>query len=205
MTAFATGPTAGFIDPVHAAQRVFSALMRAMAEPGRGQPLASDLVPPAPLSPELAAVALALLDYETPVWLDAALAASPQVVAFLRFHTGAPVVADPGKARFAFFADGQSLPPFQAFAQGEPDNPDRSTTLVVAVARFEAEPLTLAGPGIDGTRGFGAVPLPVDFAARLEANGSAFPLGVDVILCAPGAVAALPRTVRPVAHPSVRA
>lgn len=186
----------GFGDPVHAAQRTFSALMWAMAEPGRVVPLAADLTPPAPLTPELGAVALALLDYETPVFLGGRLGAQPEVTDFLRFHTGAPRVLDAAEARFAFFCTGEELPSFTAFAQGEPDNPDRSATLVVNVARFAEGPLSLFGPGIEGHRGFGAEPLPADFAARLEANAAGFPLGIDLILCAPGAVAGLPRTVR---------
>lgn len=196
MAPFATTIAPGFTDPVHDAQRTFSALMRALAEPGRVFPLASDLAPPAPLSPELAAVALALLDYETPVALAGALGAHPEVMDFLRFHTGAPQAHELSQARFVFFRAGEELPPLAAFAQGEPDNPDRSATLVVEVARFADGPLSLFGPGIEGHRAFGAEPLPADFAARLEANAAGFPLGVDLILCAPGAVAGLPRTVR---------
>ncbi|TXN62799.1 phosphonate C-P lyase system protein PhnH, partial [Methylobacterium sp. WL6] len=79
----------GFADPVHDAQGTFRTLMDALARPGRIGRLASDLYPPAPLTPELAAVALALTDADTPVWLDAPLAANPAVAAFLRFHTGA--------------------------------------------------------------------------------------------------------------------
>lgn len=188
--------SAGFAAPVRDAQRTFSAVMWAMAEPGLPRALDAALTPPAPLSPELAAVALALLDYETPLFLDGPLAAAPDVAAFLRFHTGAPVVARPEEARFAFCADGARLPAFAAFAQGEADYPDRSTTLVVQVAGFDDGALRLTGPGIATWRDFGAHPLPADFADRLAANAAAFPLGVDLILCAPGAVAALPRTVR---------
>lgn len=187
---------AGFADPVHDAQRTFRALMTALAEPARPVPLAAALVPPAPLTPELAAIALALADYETPLWLDAPLAAAPEVRAFLRFHTGAPVVDDPASARFALIGDPERLPDFSLFAQGEPDYPDRSATLVVAVEHFGEGPLTVSGPGIAGRRCFGAAPLPGDFAARLAANGTLYPLGVDLILCAPGAVAGLPRTTR---------
>lgn len=189
---------AGFADPVHDAQRSFAALMRAMAEPGLPVPLASDLDPPAPLSREAAACALALLDYETPVFLDPPLAAAPGVAAFLRFHTGAPVVGDPAAARFALIADGAALPDFAVFAQGEPDYPDRSATLIVQVATLGPGPLRLEGPGINGRRDVGATPLPADFAARLAANRAAYPLGIDLLLIAPGAVAGLPRTVKPV-------
>lgn len=194
----ATALAAGFADPVHDAQRAFAALMRALAEPGRAVPLASALLPPAPLTPEMAAAALALLDYETPVYLDAALSAAPEVAAFLRFHTGAPVTHDPAAARFALLADAAAMPEFGSFAQGEPDYPDRSATLIVAVERIGDGPLRLAGPGIDKVRAFGAAPLPVDFPARLAANRASYPLGVDLILCAPRAVAGLPRSVAPV-------
>lgn len=188
---------AGFADPVHDSQRTFRALMRAMAEPGVPVPLASDLAPPPPLSPEMAAAALALVDYETPVFLDRTLAAAPEVARFLRFHTGAPIVAEPREARFALIGDGAALPDLALFAQGEPDYPDRSATLIVQVAELGGDALALEGPGIAGRRPFGAAPLPADFAARLAANRAGFPLGVDLILCGPGTVAGLPRSVMP--------
>ncbi|MFG1331251.1 phosphonate C-P lyase system protein PhnH [Xanthobacter autotrophicus] len=200
MAALAPALSAGFADPVHDAQRAFAALMRAMAEPARPMPLASALAPPAPLSPEMAAAALALLDYETPAYLDATLSAVPDVAAFLRFHTGAPLVTDPAAARFALIGDGAGLPDFARFAQGEPDYPDRSATLIVQVARMDEQSegaLVLEGPGIKGRRTFSAAPLPADFARRLAANRALYPLGIDLILCAPGLVAGLPRTIAP--------
>ncbi|UDQ90336.1 phosphonate C-P lyase system protein PhnH [Xanthobacter autotrophicus] len=201
--ALAAPLAAGFADPVHDAQCSFAAVMRAMAEPGLAVPLASDLDPPAPLSREAAACALALLDYETPVFLDAALSAAPAVAAFLRFHTGAPVVDDPAAARFALIADGAALPDFGAFAQGEPDYPDRSATLIVQVQELGAGALVLAGPGIKGRRSVSAAPLPADLPARLAANRALYPLGIDLILTAQGpdglgAVMGLPRSVKPV-------
>lgn len=196
--ALATPLSAGFADPVHDAQRSFAAVMRAMAEPGIPVPLASDLDPPEPLSREAAACALALLDYETPVFLDVALSAVPAVAAFLRFHTGAPVVDDPAAARFALIADAAALPDFGVFAQGEPDYPDRSATLIVQVSELGTGALTIAGPGIKGRRSFAAAPLPADLPARLAANRALYPLGIDLILTAPEAVMGLPRSVTPV-------
>lgn len=196
-------PTAlapGFADAPRASQSVFRALMDALARPGTVLPLATGLVPPAPLTAELAAIALTLADYETPVWLDPALAAAPGPSAYLRFHSGAPLVEDPAAARFALVADAGALPDLSTFAQGEPDYPDRSATLVVAVQGFAEGPWTLDGPGIDGTRRFGVQGLPADMAERLAANRALFPLGVDLILCAPGLVAGLPRSVRVIAE-----
>lgn len=189
---------AGFTDAVHQPQRAFRALMSAMAEPGRVLPLPAPLHPPAPLTAEMASLALTLLDFETPVFLDAPLAASVEVADFLKFHTGAPLTGAPSAARFALLRDGAALPDLSLFAQGEPDYPDRSATLIVAVEEMGPGPLLLEGPGISGRRAFRAAPLPEDFATRLAANAAGFPLGVDIVLCAPGCVCALPRSVRPV-------
>ncbi|OYZ89321.1 MAG: carbon-phosphorus lyase subunit PhnH, partial [Xanthobacter sp. 17-67-6] len=119
----ATALASGFADAPREAQEVFKAVMWALARPGRPVPLRTRLAPPAPLSPEMAAIALALLDYETPVWLDPALAAAPAVGAFLRFHTSAPLVETPAAGRFGLIADGAALPDFARFALGEPDYP----------------------------------------------------------------------------------
>ncbi|MGA0563612.1 phosphonate C-P lyase system protein PhnH [Ancylobacter sp. VNQ12] len=187
--------SAGFADPVFDAQAVFRAAMWALARPGRVEPVNAGLMPPAPLSPEAAALVLALCDYETPIWLDAALAAAPDVAQFLRFHTGASIVDDPGAARFALIADPLAMTDFAAFAQGSPEFPDASTTLIVQVAGFGAAGFTLEGPGIEGTVGFAATPLPEDLAARMAANRALFPLGVDLLLAGAGGVAGLPRSL----------
>jgi alpha-D-ribose 1-methylphosphonate 5-triphosphate synthase subunit PhnH len=180
-----------------ASQAVFRTVMEAMARPGQARPLPSRLAAPPPLSPAAAAVALTLLDYETPFWLDQGLAAAREVAAWFRFHTGAPLTADPAQATFAFVSDPAAQPAFAAFAAGSLEYPDRSTTLVLQVASFDhGDVLTLAGPGIAGTRAFCAVPLPPDFRARLIANREMFPRGLDLILVTPDAVAALPRSVR---------
>ncbi|MFG1464445.1 phosphonate C-P lyase system protein PhnH [Xanthobacter sp. DSM 24535] len=196
----ATALASGFADAPREAQDVFKAVMWALARPGRAIPLVSRLSPPAPLSPEMAAIALALLDYETPLWLDPSLAAAPAAAAFLRFHTSAPLVHTPAAARFALIADGAAMPAFSQFALGEPDYPDRSTTLVVQVESLGEGPILLEGPGIETSVGFAAAPLPVDFADRLAANRQIFPLGVDLILVAPGAILGLPRSARVIAE-----
>lgn len=184
----------GFDDPVLDSQATFRAAMSALARPGRVEPIAARLAPPAPLSPEAAALVLALCDYETPLWLDAALARVPDVGAFLRFHTGAPIVEAPAEARFALIAEPVEMPDFQDFAQGSPEFPDASATLVVQVEAF-AGGLLLEGPGIRGRAAFGATPLPAGFIDRMAANRAGFPLGVDLLLAGAGGVAGLPRSV----------
>lgn len=185
----------GFTDPVHDAQGTFRAVMDALARPGLPRPLSSGLVPPPPLTPELAAVALALADADTPVWLDAALAAAPEVAAYLRFHTGAPLTDDPARAAFALIREPGRCLPLSDFAPGTPAYPDTSTTLVLALdAITEGEGLHLAGPGVRGTVRMAPRPLPANFLAQIAANRADFPLGVDLILTAPGRVAGLPRS-----------
>jgi len=186
-----------FSDSVLGAQSVFRAVMDAAARPGRVLSLAGAASAPPPLSRTAAAIALTLADYDTPVFLDPPLAGAPEVTAWLRFHTGAPVTADPACAAFAFIADPAAAAPFAAFAPGTPEYPDRSTTIVFQVETLSAGlPLTLSGPGIAGSTGFSAAPLPRDFLARLVANRALFPRGVDLLLAGPDAVAALPRSVR---------
>jgi alpha-D-ribose 1-methylphosphonate 5-triphosphate synthase subunit PhnH len=186
-----------FKDPALASQAVFRTVMEAIARPGLVQPLPSGLAVPPPLSKTAAAVALTLLDYETPFWLDPGLAAAPEVAPWFKFHTGAPLTADCARAVFAFVSDSAAMPAFDVFSPGSLEYPDRSTTLVLQVASFDhGDALELSGPGIAGTRTFSAQPLPADFRARLIANREMFPRGVDLILVSEDAVAALPRSIR---------
>jgi alpha-D-ribose 1-methylphosphonate 5-triphosphate synthase subunit PhnH len=193
--ALASTLSPGFADPVFNSQNVFRAVMWALARPGTIEPIIVDLAPPAPLSIEAAAVTLALADYETPLWLDPVLAAVPEVGAFLRFHTGAAIVTDAAAARFALIADPAQLPDFSIFAQGTPDYPDASATLILQVERFATTGLQLQGPGIEGVRYFNAAPLPADLPTRWAENRALFPRGIDLILAGPGGVAALPRSL----------
>jgi len=129
-------PATAFPESVLASAVLFRAVMDALARPGEVRPLTGAVAPPSPLSATAAALATALLDYETPVWLDAALSAHPQVGNWIRLHTGAHVTADPHEAAFAFIADPERAPDFDAFSLGSPDYPDRSTTLVLQVEGF---------------------------------------------------------------------
>jgi alpha-D-ribose 1-methylphosphonate 5-triphosphate synthase subunit PhnH len=186
-----------FDDPPLASQAVFRTVMEAMARPALPRPLSVKLSPPPPLSVAAAAVALTLIDYETPFWLDPVLTADGAVAAWLSFHTGAPLAANAAAASFVFIGDPGAMPPFDAFAPGSPEYPDRAATLVLQVENFsDGEPLTFTGPGIPGSRRLAAAPLPADFRARLLANRAMFPRGVDLVLVSGATVAALPRSIR---------
>src|SRR5262245_8621903 len=184
-------------ESVLAAQAAFRAIMDATARPGSPQPIAPATAAPAPLSGEAAAIALALLDQDTPVWLDERLAAAPEVVSWLRFRTSAPVVQEPGVSAFALIGDPVRLLARDRFNPGSAEYPDRSTTLLLQVASFQqGEAMALTGPGIRDVRTFRAAPLPHDMSGRLAINRTLFPRGVDLLLAAPKQIAALPRSVR---------
>ena len=124
-------PHAGFSDAVAQSQAVFHAAMMALARPGLAQPLNVGVTPPAALTAGVAALALALCDFETTVWLDEALSRTSEVADYLRFHSGARFVKDPAQAQFALIGAPLALRPLADFAQGTLDYPDRSTTLIV--------------------------------------------------------------------------
>ena len=107
----------GFADPIFAAQGVFRAVMDAMARPGSRRRVAALTAPPAPMSHLAGAVALALCDHDTPVWLDRHLS-TPLVREWLGFHSGAAVTPIATEAHFAFPAAADDLVALESFAQG---------------------------------------------------------------------------------------
>jgi alpha-D-ribose 1-methylphosphonate 5-triphosphate synthase subunit PhnH len=185
-----------FAHPVHASQAVFRSVMDAMAHPGTIVSVGGLARTPQPLGFAGGAVALTLLDYATPLWLDPALAQSPEAAAWLRFHTGAPLTDDPHQAAFGIIGDPPRMPQFAAFSHGSMEYPDRAATLVLQVERLSGSGgFWLSGPGIRQARALFASPLPADFVARMRANRALFPRGLDIILTAGTVLAALPRSV----------
>jgi alpha-D-ribose 1-methylphosphonate 5-triphosphate synthase subunit PhnH len=179
-------------------QAAFRAVMDCMSRPGTIATLdgVTASAPPAPLAPATAALLQSLADYDSPVWLDDAFSAAPEVADWIRFHTGAPIVTDPGKAAFAVIGDPAAMPAFAQFAQGTEEYPDRSATLIVQVARFTGPAFTLTGPGIKMTNTIAAEPLPADFGSRMADNRELFPRGVDLVLTDGTSIVALPRSLR---------
>jgi len=125
------------------------------------------------------------------------LSANGEIAAYLKFHTGATLAAAPDRAAFALVDPASDAMRLADFAQGTPDYPDRSTTIVVQLRSLSQGPrLLLAGPGVRGEATLALEPLPDDFAVQWQKNHAAFPLGVDLILASGVEVAALPRSVR---------
>ena len=186
----------GFADPVLDSQRAFRSVLDALAHPGRIATLSGPEAPPPPLSPAATAVCLTLLDFETPLWLDAR-AASAEARNYLRFHCGVPLVDSPGDGRFALMADAASMPSLNTFDAGTDERPDHSATLIIQVGALHAgRGRRLIGPGIDGEARLEVEGVLPGFWDAVRANAARFPRGVDLLLCAGHQLAALPRTTR---------
>ncbi|HTM78270.1 MAG TPA: phosphonate C-P lyase system protein PhnH [Devosia sp.] len=191
------GLEGGFSDPVHQSQSSFRAIMDALASPGTVQKLAEPGLARVALTPELASILLTLSDPETPIWFADSLRHDAGVAAFVAFHTGAPIVSEPGKAVFAVAPHASELPRFEQFNLGTQEYPDRSTTIVLAVAALSGGvELSLRGPGIKGHGHISPIGLPEDFLEQWAANRELFPRGIDLVLVAGGAVLGLPRSTR---------
>src|SRR5262245_27964127 len=138
----------GFDDPTHDAQVVFRTLLRAMSRPGSCPALTYKLQPPHPLDASLAALALALIDADTPTWVDDALNCAT-VRNYLALQTGVTFTEHPSEAAFALVLDAAHTPPLHAFSTGDAYNPHRSTTVLIRLPSLtEGEQVQLAGPGI---------------------------------------------------------
>jgi alpha-D-ribose 1-methylphosphonate 5-triphosphate synthase subunit PhnH len=183
----------GFSDPGHDAQRLFRAVLDAFAHPGRIMSLPDPPAGPGTISPATAAYLLTLVDRDTPLWLAPEFD-RPAVRDFVRFHTGAPIVARRDEAVFAVLAhDTASL---DGFAIGTDPYPDRSATLVIEVPVLGAGAARRwRGPGIDGQAAVAVGGLGADFWQAWADNHALFPCGVDVVFAAGSQLLALPRSI----------
>ncbi len=185
----------GFRDPVIEAQLSFRALLEAMARPGRIQEIRTSIEPPAGIDVAAAAMLLALLDHDTPLWLeldDDREGAS----GFFTFHCGCPIATDAGTARFALLADLET-PRLERFAPGSAERPELSATVIAQLpALHGGKPMRLVGPGIDGHVSFAPQGVGSGFWDEMRRNAAQFPRGVDLVLVAGAALCGLPRTAR---------
>jgi alpha-D-ribose 1-methylphosphonate 5-triphosphate synthase subunit PhnH len=185
---------AGFVDPSHDSQRVFRAVLDAFSHPGRIVEVPAETETPGALSIAMTAFLLTLVDRETPLWLAPEFD-SAEVRDFVRFHAGAPIVADAASALFAF-ATPTREPMLDGLAIGTDPYPDRSATLVIEVPSLRGGPTrTLRGPGIDGGTTAGIAGLADSFWSEWTANRALFPCGVDVVFAAGNELLALPRSL----------
>lgn len=184
----------GLADPAHDSQRLFRTLLDAFAHPGRIVTLPEGPAGVGFLSPAATAFLLTLVDRDTRLWLSPDFDL-PVVRDFVRFHTGAPLVAREVDAQFAFLTP-RRAPLLDGFAIGTDPYPDRSATLVIEVPSLvDGPPLTLRGPGIEHQARVGIAGLPASFVAEWSANRALFPCGVDLVFTAGTELTALPRSI----------
>lgn len=158
------------LEPVHATQTTYRVLLEALARPGVARALPAWWVREAPpaLGPALAATCLTLLDDDVAVWAQpGALDAAAR--AWLTFHTGTRLCTEPAQADFALVTDPVSLA-LEAFATGTAEEPQRSTTVLIRLPRFDGgAPVRASGPGIESSVVM-APPLPLRSGERGSAT-----------------------------------
>lgn len=202
----------GFHDPGCDSQKVFRHCLHAMAHPGSIMELTPNLTVPAPMMQATGAIALALLDQDTTVWLSPGLS-SATVIDYLRFHTGCQVTPDSSDADFALVQSASELNSLGHFNHGSDEFPEHGTTVVLQVAALDNDPMwELTGPGIKHHRslrvhpglgyatGIAGEPAAEAFARwfvpEWQQNQRRFPGGIDLFLVSGHHLCALPRSTR---------
>ena len=190
---------AAFAAPALAGQEVFRGALEALSRPGRIVRIAAELQAPPGVQRAAAALALALLDQDTQLWLSPSLA-DPAAAAYFRFHTGCVLAPAPERADFALVA-ARELPPLAAFAPGTDEFPHRSAPLIIEVQSLvaavgAASGWTLSGPGMQAPIGLRVGGLGAPFEREWAQNHRRFPRGVDAYLTCGDSLCGLPRTTR---------
>lgn len=183
-----------FADPVFDSQAVFMQSLHAMSYVGRRQQLSIALTCPVGIQPAMAALALTLLDFETPFY---SLGLSEKALAWLRFHTQAPEAAQLAEAHFVLVAANHFLPPMHSCRQGSEIYPDQGATLLVELPSLDQGPgLQVTGPGIAEPITLNLAGLPDDFVQQRSRNYLQFPAGVDLFVTCGQAFIGLPRSTK---------
>ncbi|MCX8116420.1 MAG: phosphonate C-P lyase system protein PhnH [Desulfobacterota bacterium] len=185
----------GFSNPVFESQATFRQILKALSYPGRVVPMPAAQAAPNPLYPTTGAVCLTLLDLETPLWVDYGKTA--EMVDWLRFHCGCPIVEAPSLASFGIFTKPGSEIDLEPFSPGEEEFPERSATLLIQVEGFiSGTGRTFIGPGIRSQERIAIEGLTEAFWKAWDLNHHRYPLGIDVLFLSREAIVGLPRTTR---------
>jgi alpha-D-ribose 1-methylphosphonate 5-triphosphate synthase subunit PhnH len=182
-------------ETVAQSARQFRVLLNAMARPGIELELCGDVEAPTPLSPAAAIAARNLFDFQTPVWLSPEVN-SDEVLDFLRFHTGAVFVKNPGEAAFAILNAKEFEKHLQHFSIGTDEYPDRSATVIVQTGARASASVTLRGPGIKDSHSLSVPGITLNVWRKLSDNSALFPLGIDMMFAGARSVIGLPRSTK---------
>lgn len=193
MSTLTQTPAAGFDDPVQQSQQAFRALLDAMARPGRVTTVDTEVGHPEGLAPALAAALLTLADLDTPVWLGPGFD-SDVMKTWLRFHSGAPLAAQPAQAAFALL-DAAQMPSLDSFSFGTDESPERGATLLIQVPGLNgASAMTWRGPGIKDSIAMPVCGLDKSVWQQRAALSIEFPRGLDLYLGCGRDLVGLPRS-----------
>lgn len=193
MSTLTQTPVAGFDDPVQQSQQAFRALLDAMARPGRIVTVETEVGHPEGLAPALAAALLTLADLDTPVWLGPGFD-SDVMKTWLRFHSGAPLAAQPAQAAFALL-DAAQMPPLDSFSFGTDESPERGATLLIQAPGLNgASAMTWRGPGIKDSIAMPVCGLDKSVWQQRAALSIEFPRGLDLYLGCGRDLVGLPRS-----------
>jgi alpha-D-ribose 1-methylphosphonate 5-triphosphate synthase subunit PhnH len=182
------------VDPVHDTRRTFRALVDAMARPGT--------VESVPVSPADHAVLATLVDHE--VTLHTADERLREVLASAGRYEPAPV--DEADVVHVHNSTGGRIADAERGTLKEPSDGATAVYRVDGLASgpagddarsLSADSLSLrtTGPGVPGRREFRVAGPPESEVAAIATAGETFPRGVEVVLAAGDALAALPRSV----------
>lgn len=171
-------------------QRIFRAVLDALARPGTLGRLPGIEDCPAPLLP-----LLVLADLSTPV----SLLGSPSGQSRegeVRALTSAPVTGV-SEARLVTALRPMTADELASVRTGTAEAPEEGALVTLAVNSFtpNGSSLQLTGPGVSGAAELSVDGLPSGFTEARRALTEAFPAGADFLLVAPdGRIAGLPRT-----------
>lgn len=182
----------GFADPVAGSQYVFRQVLDAMSRPGKIVEIEMDITGPDTLDLAATATLLALVDFETPLYLAPSLR-NAAAESYLKFHCGTHIADAPLEAGFAVL---DAVPTaLDSFDIGTNEYPETGATLILQVETIEAGgSLELSGPGVNGTTRIGLPDVPPSFWEARAALGRHFPRGLDLIFVSGARLAAIPRT-----------
>ncbi|MEM9541460.1 MAG: phosphonate C-P lyase system protein PhnH [Cyanobacteria bacterium P01_E01_bin.42] len=180
----------GFENPVRDAQQTFRSLLDALAQPGKINPIVVGVNQPEMLNSVCAAACLTLFDLETTIWLSSSC--DRALKEWLLFHAGCRFTESLQDADFALVRNFEEIPQFVKFNRGTPEEPEKSTTLLVQVPTFlEGQSVRLKGPGILGDRHLNF--LTREFWEDWQ-NHWDYPLGIDIYFFTETEVMGLPRS-----------
>lgn len=184
--------TPGFADTVTESQAVFRHLLEAMARPGTVQTVEIDLEGPDTLDLAATAIALALVDFETPLYLAPELS-TDAAETYLKFHCGTRITGDTAEAAFAILDKAPEN--LTGFDTGTDEYPENGATLIIQIDTLEAGgPLVLKGPGIKDEAHLDLPDVPAAFWSARATQQRYFPRGIDLVFVSGASMVAIPRT-----------